>query len=77
MCQGDPISSTLFVIFMEAFSKMVVKGGYTVNGSENNSLKVSYLLFMDDTLIICGTNSNTIMHLRYVLTAFLSVSLVH
>lgn len=60
----------LFVIFMEAFSKMVVKGGYTVNGSENNSLKVSYLLFIDDTLIICGTNSNTIMHLRYVLTVF-------
>ena len=55
---------------MEAFSKMVVKGGYKVNGSENNSLKVSYLLFIDDTLIICGTNSNTIMHLRYVLTVF-------
>ena len=48
--------------------------GFLVNGSESNSLNISHLLCKDDTLIFCGTNYNTRMHFRYVLTRFEAIS---
>jgi hypothetical protein len=54
--QGDPLSPFLFVLVMEAFSKMLgafisrgLISGFTVGSSEMNRVNVSHLLFADDT----------------------------
>ena len=56
--QGDPLSSYLFVIIMEAFSHMVLQaldGGFlftcSVRGSGVGGVRISHLLFADDVLI--------------------------
>ena len=58
--QWDPFSPYLFVIVMEAFNRMIEKavcGGFLtacqVRGRGGAGVKVSHLLFADDTLIFC------------------------
>ena len=58
ICQGDPLSLLLFVIVMEALSKMMEKAvgegllvGFSVGREGRNNLVISHLLFADDTLI--------------------------
>ena len=58
--QGDPLSLLLFVIVMEALSKMMEKAmgegllvGFSVGREGRNNLMISHLLFADDTLIFC------------------------
>jgi hypothetical protein len=48
--------------------------GFSVGTLAENSLMVSHLLFVDDTLIFCGTDSEQISNLRYVFTWFEAVS---
>jgi hypothetical protein len=67
--QGDPLSPLLFVVVMEALSKMfsvtVDSGclsGFSV-GSRLPVVNISHLLFADDTLVFCETNPS---HLRYL-----------
>uniref|UniRef100_A0A2N9GB44 Integrase catalytic domain-containing protein n=1 Tax=Fagus sylvatica TaxID=28930 RepID=A0A2N9GB44_FAGSY len=62
--QGDPLSPMLFIIVMEALSRMLeraVTGGYISGFSVGNStgveLSISHSLFADDTLIFCGADS--------------------
>ena len=54
--QGDPLSSLLFFVVMEAVSKMMDKvvtegrfSGFSVGTSIGNHLQVTHLLFADDT----------------------------
>jgi hypothetical protein len=61
--QGDPLSPFLFVIVMEAFSRMVKASvehglflGFVVGGRRNEHVHISYLLFADDTLIFTGAS---------------------
>jgi hypothetical protein len=77
ICQGDPLSPFLFVLVMEAFSKML--GGFTSRGlilgfsvgtSELDRVIVSHLLFVDDTLIFCGANASQIRHIGALLVCF-------
>jgi hypothetical protein len=63
--QGDPLSPFLFVLVMEAFSKMISaitsRGlilGFSVGASELNRVVVSHLLFADHTLVFCGVNDS-------------------
>jgi len=56
--QGDPLSLLLFIIVMEAFSKLfsisVQRGflsGFAVGSRSNGVINVSHLLFADDTLV--------------------------
>ena len=58
--QGDPFSPYLFVIVMEARScllKRAVGGGFLsacqVREREGEGVKVSHLLFADNTLVFC------------------------
>jgi hypothetical protein len=67
VCQGDPLFPFLFVLVMEAFSRML--GAFTSRGlildfyvgnSESDRVIVSHLLFAGDTLIFCGANASQI-----------------
>lgn len=57
--QGDSLSPLLFVLVMEALSRLMDKAvargfleGFSVNSQKNTAVKVSHL-FADDTLIFC------------------------
>lgn len=74
--QGDPLSPLLFVIVMEAFSRMLEKAveeglirGFTVGHAQ-----ISHLLFADDTLILCDANDEQLRNLRRLLLCFEAVS---
>ena len=61
--QGDPLSSFLFVIMMEAFSRMVkasidhsLFSGFAVDARGSEQVHISHILFADDTLIFCGAS---------------------
>uniref|UniRef100_A0A2N9FZM9 Reverse transcriptase domain-containing protein n=1 Tax=Fagus sylvatica TaxID=28930 RepID=A0A2N9FZM9_FAGSY len=58
--QGDPLSLMLFVIVMEALSRLIDKAigagmisGFSVSRDNHAPLLISHLLFADDTLIFC------------------------
>jgi hypothetical protein len=79
--QGDPLSPFLFVLVMEAFSKMIgaitsrgLISGFSVGSSELNRVVVSHLLFANDTLDFCGVNESQIRHLGALLVCFEAVS---
>ena len=69
--QGDPLSPLLFLIVMEALSRImdkVVEGGFlvgfAVDNSRRNALSISHLFLADDTLILCGADPDQLWHLR-------------
>jgi hypothetical protein len=79
--QGDPLSPLLFIIVMEALSRMLeraVAGGYisgfSVGDSNGTELSISHSLFADDTLIFCGADSEQAWHLRGVFIWFQAIS---
>ena len=58
LMQGDPLSPYLFVVVMEAFSRLLkraVVGGFltpcSIRGRRGEGVQVSHLLFDDDMLI--------------------------
>jgi hypothetical protein len=68
--QGNPLSPFLFVLVMEAFSRMLgaftSRGlilGFSVGSNEQPRVNVSHLFFADDTLIFCGANDSQIRHI--------------
>jgi hypothetical protein len=75
--QGDPLSPMLFIIIMEAFSRMIGKAigaglisGFDVSRMDHDPLLILHLLFVDDTLIFCGADPDHILHLRPILIWF-------
>ena len=61
--QGNPLSPLLFVIVMEALSRMMDKAsgagcisGFSVGNASPQPLVISHLLFADNTLIFCDKN---------------------
>jgi hypothetical protein len=82
--QGDSLSPLLFVLVMEALSRLMDKAvaehlleGFTVNNSNRPDLKISHLLFADDTLIFCGADRAQLLHLKWFLMCFEAVSGLH
>ncbi|GLT61308.1 hypothetical protein SLA2020_340270 [Shorea laevis] len=74
--QGDPLSPLLFVVVMEALSKMLTVSvnrglfsGFSVGSRNSAAVHISHLLFADDTLVFCGDNPD---HLRYLRVCFLA-----
>jgi hypothetical protein len=79
--QGDPLSPLLFVLVMEALSKMVnatveqgLLSGFSVGTRAFSELVVSHSLFTDDTLIFCEASSEQILYVRLILLCFEAVS---
>jgi hypothetical protein len=79
--QGDPLSPLLFVIVMEALSRIMdraIRGGlfsgFMVGSPQNQQVLISHLLFADDTLIFCDADLSQLAHLRSVFLWFEAVS---
>jgi hypothetical protein len=79
--QGDPLSPFLFVLVMEAFSRMITsiysRGlilGFSVGSRGHNRVEVSHLLFADDTLVFCGADDSQIRYMGALLVCFEAVS---
>jgi len=75
--QGDPLSPLLFVMVMEVFSRMTYAAvdsgrlsGFSVGSSSQVAMKVSHLLFADDTLIFCDPVVDQVRDLRCLLLCF-------
>jgi len=75
--QGDPLSSLLFVLVMEALSRMMnatvdrgLLSRFSMGSRNNEELSVSHLLFADDTLIFDKANSEQLQHLRCLFLCF-------
>jgi hypothetical protein len=71
--QGDPLSPMLFVIVMEAFSRLIDKAtstgmlsGFSVGSLDSAPLEVSHLLFANNTLIFCEADLDHLFHLRSI-----------
>ena len=69
------------MIIMEALSRMMNKvveegllSGFQVGALGNDSLCISYLLFVDDTLIFSYANLDHILHLWLLFTWFEAIS---
>ena len=78
--QGDPLSSLLFVVVMEVFSRMMnvavereLLKGFSVGSRPSEAMDVSHLLFVDDALIFCESKVEQIQHLRCLLLCFEAV----
>jgi hypothetical protein len=79
--QGDPLSPMLFVIVMEAFSRLIDKAtnagmlsGFSVGNLDRAPMVVSHLLFADDTLIFCEADPAHLFHLQSILIWFEATS---
>ncbi|KAJ9707156.1 hypothetical protein PVL29_002241 [Vitis rotundifolia] len=79
--QGDPLSPYLFVIGMEALSRLIhraVRGGFLsgcrIKGRSGDGAEVSHLLFADDTLVFCEASQDQMAHLSWLLMWFEAIS---
>lgn len=62
---------------MEAFFRMMTKlvsngvfAGFKVDGVSSEEICISHLLFVDDTLILCGAEGNHFRSIRWLLLCF-------
>ena len=75
--QGDPLSPYFFVLAKEALGcllRKVSEGGYLSGfkmfGRNGEDLEVSYLLFVDDTLVFCEAIFNQMTYLSWLFMWF-------
>ena len=68
--QGDPLSPYLFVLAMEALSCLLGRAmeydfltSFKVNGRGGEGLKVTHLLFIDDTKVFCEASHTQLTYL--------------
>jgi hypothetical protein len=79
--QGDPLSPFLFVIVMEAFSRMAKAmvdhsrfSGFAVGARGSEQVHISHLLFADDTLVFSGASLDQVLAIDDLLICFELVS---
>jgi hypothetical protein len=79
--QGDPLSPLLFLLVMEVLSKMFRKSeeaglirGFMAGVLGGSEVRISHLLFADDTIVFCDAVPEQVMHIRKVLSCFEAVT---
>jgi hypothetical protein len=79
--RGDLLSPLLFVVVMEALSKMLnasmlqgLLSGFSMGIRNNKALMVNHLLFAGDTLVFCGAQAEHVRNLRCTFLCFEAVS---
>jgi hypothetical protein len=79
--QGDPLSPLLFVINIDALSRMLSRvmvggflSGFQVDNLNNTPSEISHLLFANDTLITCGADNDQILNLDHIFLCFMAIS---
>ena len=75
--QGEPLSPYLFVLGMEVFSILVEKAstrgfllGHKFVGRSEETLQISHLLFVDDTLVFCKNSEDQLSSPCWILLWF-------
>jgi hypothetical protein len=78
--QFDPQSPLLFIIVIEALSRLLERAvggdflpGFTIRGTLGSTMTISHLLFLDDTLIFYGADPEQVRHLKGVFVWFLAL----
>ncbi len=81
LCQGDPLSPLLFLLVMEVLSKLFRKSeeaglihGFIAGMLGGSEVRISHLLFADDTVVFCDAIPEQIMHIWKVLSCFEAIT---
>ena len=75
--QGDPLSPLLFLSIMEVLSRLLKKAkecnliwGFHVGTVNSIGVRISHLLFADDTILFCDASRDQLLSIRLVLSCF-------
>ena len=75
--QGDPLSPLLFLLIMEVLSRLLKKTeecnlirGFHVGSVNFVGVRISCLLFADDTILFCDASREQLLSIRLVLSCF-------
>ena len=79
--QGDPFSPLLFLLIMEVLSRMLKKTedcgllcGFHMGLTNSTGVRISHLLFADDTILFCDASRDQLLSIRLALTCFQAFS---
>ena len=75
--QGDPLSPLLFLLIMEVLSRMLKKTkdwdllrGFQVGPANSIAVRISHLLFANDTILFCDDSRDQVLSIRLALSCF-------
>jgi hypothetical protein len=79
--QGDPLSPLLFVVVMEAFSKLMQKAeeenfirGFEIRGRNQEPIQITHLCYADDTILFCEPILDQVGYVKCTLLCFEAAS---
>ena len=74
---GDPLSLLLFLLIIEVLSRILKKTkesgfiqGFHVGPINSTGIRISHLLFANETILFCDASRKQILSIRLVLTCF-------